>query len=107
MRVTVASTFLTNPTRTLIAEIPGASAPDERIVIAAHVQEPGAGDNASGVATLTEMARALSIGIRDGAIPAPQRTLTFLWLNEISGSRQWLQAHPDQAPRRATCSRWT
>ena len=32
--------------------------------IAAHVQEPGANDNASGVATLAEVARALSHGIQ-------------------------------------------
>lgn len=97
VRVTIASTFEDRPARTLIAEIPGAIAPDERVVIAAHVQEPGAGDNASGVATLAEMAVALSAGIRDGRIPAPGRTLTFLWLDEISGSREWLRAHADQA----------
>ena len=27
----------------------------------------------------------------------PARTLTFLFLNEISGSRRWLQDHPDEA----------
>ena len=97
VHVTIASTFSTNPTRTLVAEIPGSSAPDERIVLAAHVQEPGANDNASGVATLTELVRALSVGIQQHRIPAPARTLTFLWLNEISGSRQWLTDHADQA----------
>src|SRR5262245_47148632 len=51
---------------------------------------------ASGVATLQEMARALAQGIAGGKIPQPQRTITMLWLNEISGSRQWLQAHADQ-----------
>ena len=76
---------------------PAASRPSERIVIAAHVQEPGANDNASGVATLAELAVALASGIGEGRIPAPGRTLTFLWLNEISGSRQWLQSHPADA----------
>ena len=90
---------MNNPVRTLVAEIPGRVAPDERVVLAAHVQEPGANDNASGVATLAELARALAIGIRDGRIPVPARTITFLWLNEISGSRQWLQDHPEDAKR--------
>ena len=83
--------------RTLVAEIPGRTAPDERVVIAAHVQEPGANDNASGVATGAEMAVAMAAAIRDGRLPPPARTITFLFITEISGSRQWLQSHADAA----------
>ena len=72
--------------------------PDERIVIAAHVQEPGANDNASGVATLQELAFALTRAIENRQIPQPARTITFLWLNEISGSRAWLQRNASQVP---------
>jgi aminopeptidase YwaD len=93
VRITVASVFSTNPVRTLVAEIPGRLAPDERVVIAAHVQEPGANDNASGVATGAEMAVALAKAIAAGRIPPPARTMTFLFITEISGSRQWLQSH--------------
>ncbi len=99
VRVTVASTFSTKPNRTLVAEIPGRVAPEERVILAAHVQEPGANDNASGVATLAELAAALQDGIRAGKIPAPGRTLTFLFLNEIGGSRRWLQDHAEEAKR--------
>jgi aminopeptidase YwaD len=95
VRVNITSTFTTAPARTLVAEIPGRVVPAERIVIAAHVQEPGANDNASGVATLAELARALQDGIQRGKIPPPARTITFLWLDEISGSRQWLKDHPE------------
>lgn len=98
VRVEVVSTFAERPERTLVHEIRGASLPDERIVLAAHVQEPGANDNASGVATLQELAVALTRGIESGAIPRPARTLTFLWLNEISGSRAWMQRHADKVP---------
>jgi aminopeptidase YwaD len=97
VRVTVESSFHTGPIRTLIGEIPGASAPDERVVLAAHIQEPGANDNASGVATLAEIAVAMASAIKAGKMPPPGRTITFLFLNEISGSRRWLQDHPDQA----------
>ena len=97
VHVTIASTFSTNPARTLVAEIPGTVAPTERIVIAAHVQEPGANDNASGVATLAELAVALQGAIDAGRIPQPGRTITFLWLNEISGSQQWIKDHPADA----------
>ena len=99
MHVTTESQFPTGPVRTLVAEIPGRSRNSERIVIAAHVQEPGANDNASGVATGAEMAAALLAAIRDGRVPAPARTITFLFITEISGSRQWLQAHADAASR--------
>jgi aminopeptidase YwaD len=93
IHVTVASHFSTAPVRSLIAEIPGRVAPDERIVIAAHVQEPGANDNASGVATGAEMAVAFATAIRDGRVAPPARTITFLFITEIGGSRQWLQSH--------------
>ncbi len=98
VRVEVVSTFANKPERTLVYEIPGRTRPDERIVMAAHVQEPGAGDNASGVATLMELARSLGTGVAAGRIPAPARTITFLWLNEISGSRAWMARHPDAMP---------
>ena len=97
VRVTIASTFSDKPSRTLVAEIPGRTRPAERIVMAVHVQEPGANDNASGVGALTEMVRAIVAGIRSGRIPPPARTLTFLWLDEIRGSRQWLQDHAEAA----------
>jgi hypothetical protein len=98
VRVTIASTFTMNPVRTLVAEIPGATAPHERVVLAAHVQEPGANDNASGVATLAELVVAMSRGIAKQQVAPPARTLTFLFLNEISGSRQWLQDNADAVP---------
>ena len=99
VHVTTETAFAANPVRTVVAEIPGRTAPGERVVVVAHVQEPGANDNASGAATLAELARALSRGIASGTIPRPERTITFLWLEEISGSQEWLRAHPDQAAR--------
>lgn len=98
VRVDVQTSFARKPERTLSAEIPGAIAPNERIVIAAHVQEPGANDNASGTATNMELARSLVVGVNSGRIPKPARTLTFLWVNEISGSRRWLAEHPEDTP---------
>ena len=63
VRVDVKSSFSNAPERTLVAEFPGSSKSGERIVIAAHLQEPGASDNASGTATLMEMAESLAAGI--------------------------------------------
>ena len=97
VRVTITSSFTPGPVRTLVAEIPGRTAPNERIVLAAHVQEPGANDNASGVATLAEAVVSIANAIRQKRMPAPERTITFLFLDEISGSRRWLQDHPEAA----------
>jgi Zn-dependent M28 family amino/carboxypeptidase len=81
----------------LIAEIPGTIKPDERIVMVAHIQEPGANDDGSGCGTLLALAIALRKAIASGAIPAPGRTLTFIWGDENRGSHAWLTSHADEA----------
>src|SRR5688572_3311744 len=92
VHVDIESTFHRRPNRTLVAEIRGRAHPDQRIVLAAHVQEPGANDNASGCGTLAA-ALAMQDAIARGALPAPARTITFLWVDEIRGSEQWLKDH--------------
>ena len=67
VRVEIDSSFYDGPNRSLVAEIPGRSRPAERIVMVAHVQEPGANDDASGCATLYGLARALAGGHQDAA----------------------------------------
>ena len=62
--------FHRRPVRTLVAEIPGTRWPDERVVLVAHVQEPGANDNASGCGTLLAAALAMQRAIADGRHPA-------------------------------------
>ena len=96
VHVEIESTFHKKPNRTLIVEIPGRTHPEQRIVLAAHVQEPGANDNASGCGTLLAAALAIQNNIQSGALPAPERTLTFMWVDEIRGSQQWIKDHPDQ-----------
>ncbi|MEE4276156.1 MAG: M28 family peptidase [Thermoleophilia bacterium] len=90
-----------NPLRTLIAEIPGEGpAAEERIPLLAHVQEPGACDNASGVGTQLEIARALVEMIDDEALPAPKRTFTFIWGAELMMAKLW--KHDNKAAFDAT-----
>lgn len=84
------------PLKTLIAEIKGSSKPDERIVFVAHVQEPGANDNGSGVGLQLEIVRALKKLIDEEKLPRPERTLTFLWGAEYTATFLWRDAHPDQ-----------
>jgi hypothetical protein len=89
VRVMARTRFLQRDELTLVAEIRGREQPDERFVFSAHVQEPGANDNASGVGTLAEMARVAAELERDGMWQA-RRTLTFLWGDEISSTRRFL-----------------
>lgn len=75
---------------TIVANARGSVKPDERFVYSAHVQEPGANDNATGVATLTEMARTTAQLIRQKKF-APQRTITFLWGDEIVSTARYIK----------------
>ncbi len=61
---------------------------DREIVFSCHLdhQRPGANDNASGCATILEVARTLSKLIREGKLERPARTLRFWWPPEIEGS---------------------
>ncbi|HET9057172.1 MAG TPA: M28 family peptidase [Chitinophagaceae bacterium] len=75
---------------TLIANIRGAVKPQERFVFSAHVQEPGANDNATGVGTLSEIARTAATLVKQKKI-APGRTITFLWGDEIRSTNRYIR----------------
>lgn len=91
VRVSVAARSWMSVERTVVAEVRGSVAPDERFVFSAHAQEPGANDNASGTGALADMARVLAALVREGRAD-PRRTVTMLWGNEISAARRYLQA---------------
>jgi aminopeptidase YwaD len=74
---------------TIVADIKGSERPDERFVFSAHVQEPGANDNASGVGTLAEMANVAAQLYRNKTV-LPQRSISFLWGDEISSTRRYI-----------------
>lgn len=81
---------------TLIANVRGRSLADQRFVFSAHVQEPGANDNATGVGTLAEMARVTAQLIQRKAI-APERTITFMWGDEINSTARYIAENPKRA----------
>ena len=86
---------------TLVANARGSSKPNERFVYSAHVQEPGANDNATGVAALAEMARTTAELIQAKKF-APQRTITFLWGDEIVSTDRYIK----DDTKRATGIKW-
>ncbi len=79
------------PLRTIVATVEGSLAPDDAVVLLAHVQEPGACDNASGVATLLEDARILSELLEKGDLELPSRSIAFVFGEEMEQSRVWLE----------------
>ena len=99
-RVMTRARFSRGVERTVIADVRGSARPNERFVFSAHVQEPGANDNASGVGAQVEMARVAAALVKDGRVD-PRRTITFLWGNEIAATRRYLAD-----PGRAATVRW-
>lgn len=97
VKVDVRSTFYQGPSRYAVAEIPGTVKPQERIVMVAHIQEPGANDDGSGCGTLYALAIALQKAIEAKALAAPGRTLTFIWGDENRVSRHWLAVNAARA----------
>jgi hypothetical protein len=89
VRVMTRSRFSPSVERTVIADVHGSAKPNERFVLSAHVQEPGANDNASGVGAQVEMARVVASLVQAGTVD-PRRSITFIWGNEIQATRRYL-----------------
>ncbi|OEJ99864.1 M28 family peptidase [Roseivirga misakiensis] len=81
---------------TLVAEVRGSSLPEERFVFSAHVQEPGANDNASGVGVLMEVASSTAKLLKAGKVN-PERTITYLFGDEITSTRRYIQEDRERA----------
>ena len=89
LRVRTKAASYRAPERTIVAEVRGTDRPNERFVLSAHVQEPGANDNASGVGALSEMARVLGGFVQRKQV-VPRRTVTMIFGNEISQTQNFL-----------------
>ena len=85
----------------VVAEVRGSKLPAERFVFSAHVQEPGANDNASGVGAQVEMARVTAELVK-GKLIDPARTITMLWGLEIRSTDRYIT----QDSARARGIRW-
>jgi len=91
VRLEAAVRFDARELRTLVARVRGATHAGEEVVIAAHVQEPGACDNASGLAGVCEVARGLASALQAGELARPARSLVFLFGHEHAQSRIYLE----------------
>jgi aminopeptidase YwaD len=82
----------------VIATIPGTDPDAGEFLCTAHLChfDPGADDNASGAASILEIARAIRELITSGEIPPLRRTIRFIWVPEMSGSYAYAATHPDK-----------
>jgi len=83
------------------ALIPGSdpAVAHEEIIYTCHLDHPrpGANDNATGCVAILEAARTLKKLISEDRLPAPRRSIRFLWPSEIEGSIIYLAADPERA----------
>lgn len=73
----------------------------QEIVYSCHLDHPrpGANDNASGCATILEVARTLRKLIDEKRLQPPARTIRFVWPPEIEGTLALLNGRPELASR--------
>ncbi len=85
------------------ATLPGADPVHaaEEIVWSCHLDHPrpGANDNASGCATILEIARTLGKLVREGKLERPRRTLRFVFPPEVEGTLALLAGRPELTAR--------
>lgn len=96
VNVDIQTKIYTSNELTVVANIKGSKNPLERLVFSAHIQEPGANDNASGVGTQLEMATIAASLIEENKLDV-DRTLTFIWGDEISSTHRYIQEDKDRA----------
>lgn len=78
--------------------IPGASAGQE-VLMLGHTSEPGAQDNATGVAMMSEAMALLQRLIGSGKLPPPRRSIRMLAMPEMFGSLSYIQRYPERMRR--------
>jgi hypothetical protein len=79
----------------LTGMIPGSDSPQE-VLMLGHTSEPGAQDNATGVAAMLESMAILRRLIDSGRLPPPRRTIRVLAMPEMFGSLHYVQSYPNR-----------
>src|SRR4051795_6855910 len=79
------------------AWIRGSEHPEQEVLVTAHLDHPkwSANDNASGAASLIEMARTMKALIAAKKIPQPLRTIHFMWVSEYYGTLAYASTHKE------------
>ncbi len=105
VRLSLDATIGSGSPRTVVGTLPGSGTRrDEVLIVCAHGDSdsggPGADDNASGVASLLEVARALLRAREVGLLPADRPEVRFVvWGSEYHSSEAWVKTHPADLKR--------
>ena len=92
----VVTQFQPKKVREVTAEVIGSIEPQESIALIAHVDEPGANDNASGAAALMEIAFVLRDIFLSKELSWPKRTIKMMWVEEIATVKRWKKMAPQE-----------
>ena len=95
VKAEVETEFFETKVETLSSSLRGFAEPEKEVMVIGHLCHPlpSANDNGSGSAGMMEIARALKRLVDSGAIPAPRRTIRFLWVPEFMGTVPYIKAH--------------
>lgn len=96
IRIQIETDIFESEELTIAAELKGSRYPEERLVFSAHIQEPGANDNASGTGALAEVASTSARLLKAGKIN-PERTITYLFGDEIISTNRFITEDADRA----------
>ncbi|MPZ20277.1 MAG: DUF4910 domain-containing protein [Luteitalea sp.] len=77
----------------------GSGSEEEEVLQLGHTSEPGANDNATGVAAMLASVAALNRLIDSGTLTRPQRSIRILAMPEDYGSMAYLATHPGRVAR--------
>ena len=101
MRSIVRSVQVPSHSEYVVATIPGDGSTTQEVAISAHLYEgvikQGANDDNSGCALTLEIGRTYLKLVNEGKLPRPKRTINFIWVPEISGTRAFLDKYPAKA----------
>jgi aminopeptidase YwaD len=105
IRSVVKSVQVPSHSEYVVATIPGDGSTTQEVAISAHLYEgvikQGANDDNSGCALTLEIGRTYLKLVNEGKLPRPKRTINFIWVPEISGTRAFLDKY---RPRRRRSS---
>lgn len=98
LKADVEAKFFETKVEALSVSLPGAVEPEKEILVVGHLchPSPSANDNGSGSGGMLEMARALKVLVDGKILPAPRRTIRFLWIPEFAGTVPYIKAHLEQ-----------
>ena len=99
VRVSLDATIRAGRAKSVIATLPGQD-PSGYYLVCAHGDSdaggPGADDNASGVATVMEIARVYATLVKSGAIPRPKYSIRFaVWGAEYRSAKTYIDEEGD------------